>query len=268
MGFRVDLIDGQRFLFDGYGSGADSSPMLYGYARATVGSETIKEQADALNAAGCAHIFTETDNHKRPQLAQAIQAAAFGDVLMVTRLDRLARSAADLFAIYKKLSERGAGAQSLTEAITDPATIEGRHFPRFVAWLADFDAATFQERMREGRKNAKAAGVKMGPPSKLSAHQIEHARRLYEDEGRNLDEIAKLLRVSTPTISRVLAPFGSTSASTRKKGPPMKLTPRQIEQVLKMRKDEGRTMAQIAAVLKVSQPTISRALSHARNADN
>jgi DNA invertase Pin-like site-specific DNA recombinase len=177
--------------------------VLYGYARASVDSETLDDQEAALNAAGCFHVFKETDSRKRPQLAQTIQTAGFGDVVMVTSLDRLARSAADLFAVYSKLSEHGAGVQSLAEAITDPATPQGRYFADFVAWCAVFDAVTFAERMHEGRTLAKAKGVKLGPRFKTNQDQQREIKKIYS-KGSTMTELASQFGVSQSAIWRII----------------------------------------------------------------
>ncbi len=179
--------------------------MFYGYAREGAGSESLEAQTDALKAAGAAHVFKETDSVKRPQLALTLQAAGFGDVILVTRLDRLAQTAADLCAVYRKAADRGTGIQSLTESITDPATPEGRFFPLFVEWFAAFDAATLAARLTDGRHRARARGVSFGKPPILDRKKMERAFELYEIEGKTMAEIAFLLRVSHPTISRVIA---------------------------------------------------------------
>lgn len=177
--------------------------MLYGYAREGGGSAALREQVDALLAAGCSHVFQETDARKRPQLALALQAIGFGDVLCVVRLDRLARSAADLLALYRKITENGAGLRSLSEPITDPATPEGRYFPTFAEWFAAFDHATFAERMGDGRRRAREQGRHMGPRKKLTDEQEKKAAADYAD-GKSMLEIAARFRVSVPTISRAL----------------------------------------------------------------
>lgn len=178
--------------------------MLFGYARASVGVASIEDQEADLYEAGCAHVFADQEARPRPQLAQAIQAAAFGDTLIVTRLDRLAVGTADLLATYQKLAERGAWVRSLSESLTDPATEQGRHFTHFLAWCAAFDAATFAERMQSARRKAAQEGVRMGRPPKLTAEQEQNAAQLYTKGDATLEEVSRLFRISPATLSRIV----------------------------------------------------------------
>lgn len=179
--------------------------MLFGYVRAVVGGPTIEEQTTQLKRAGAAHVFTEKDPRQRKALMQALQAAAFGDVLLVASLANMARSVHDLISIYRKAEENGAGVLSISEPFTDPATPEGRKFGDFIGWLIAFDAVTRFAQMSEGRERAVGEGrARIGKPSKFSAAQWAEIRKAHAD-GESCISIAKRLGVHTSTISRHVA---------------------------------------------------------------
>jgi DNA invertase Pin-like site-specific DNA recombinase len=127
-----------------------------------------------LRAAGCAKTFKEkvsgakTD---RPELAKAIRRLEPGDVLIVTRLDRLARSTRDLLNVLDEIHKRGAGFKSLKDAWADTTTAHGRLMLTILGGLAEFERELIRARTGEGRKRAKARGVKFGRPRKMTPHQ-------------------------------------------------------------------------------------------------
>ena len=125
-----------------------------------------------------------------------------GDVLMVTRLDRLARSTRDLLNTLDEISKRGAGFKSLGDVWADTTTPHGRLMLTVLGGLAEFERELIKSRTGEGRARAKAAGVHMGRPSKLSPHQQREAiaRR---DAGEALTDIARTFGVSHTTIGRL-----------------------------------------------------------------
>src|SRR5262249_30523581 len=160
-----------------------------------------------LMAAGCAKVFKEkvsgakTD---RPELAKAIRRLEDGDVLLVTRLDRLARSTRDLLNVLDEINKRGAGFKSLKDSWADTTTPHGRLMLTILGGLAEFDRELIRARTGEGRKRAKARGVKFGRPVKLTAHQRKEAlQRLAE--GAAQADVARSYGVSPPTISRLAA---------------------------------------------------------------
>jgi DNA invertase Pin-like site-specific DNA recombinase len=152
--------------------------MIVGYARVSTDSQELDGQQTALKAAGAERVFAEkvsgaiTD---RKQLAKAIQALSDGDVLLVTRLDRSARSTRDLLNILDNISRRGAKFRSLADAWADTTTPHGELMITVLAGLAQFERHLIRARTDEGRKRAKARGVRFGRKPKLSQFQIAEA---------------------------------------------------------------------------------------------
>jgi DNA invertase Pin-like site-specific DNA recombinase len=138
----------------------------------------------------------------RAALAKAIAALESGDVLMVTRLDRLARSTRDLLNALGAISERGAGFRSLNDQWADTTTPDDRLMLTVLGGLAEFERSLILARTGEGRTRAIAKGVKFGRKPKLTAHQIAEARA-RRAAGEALAEIGRSYNVSHSTISRL-----------------------------------------------------------------
>jgi len=152
--------------------------MLVGYARVSTDGQTLDAQQAALKAAGCDKVYAEKESGAktdRRQLANAIAALAAGDVLLVTRLDRLARSTCDLLNALATISAKGAGFRSLADAWADTTTAHGRLMLTVLGGPAEFERELIKARTGEGRTRAKARGVKFGRPLKLSEYQIKEA---------------------------------------------------------------------------------------------
>jgi DNA invertase Pin-like site-specific DNA recombinase len=128
-----------------------------------------------------------------------------GDIVTVTRLDRLARSTRDLLDIAERIREAGAGLRSLAEPWADTTTPAGRMVLTVFAGIAEFERSLIVERTRSGRVAAKARGVKFGPRPTLTPAQVKHARQLIECDGRTVKEAATLLGVHRSTLYRGLA---------------------------------------------------------------
>ena len=160
-----------------------------------------------LRAAGCAKVYSEKASGAktdRPELAKVVRKLDEGDVLVVTRLDRLARSTRDLLNTLATIAEKGAGFRSLADAWADTTTPHGRLMLTVLGGLAEFERELIRARTSEGRKRAKAAGVHMGRPPKLSRHQqLEAIER--RDAGETLTDIARTYGVSHTTIMRLTA---------------------------------------------------------------
>jgi len=179
--------------------------MIIGYARVSTDGQTLDAQQAALAAAGAEKVFAEkvsgavTD---RKALAKAIGALGAGDVLLVTRLDRLARSTRDLLNVLDAVAKAGAGFRSLADAWADTTTAHGRLMLTVLGGLAEFERELIRARTDEGRKRAQARGVRFGRKLKLSAHQRKEAlaRRAA---GEPLVDIARTFAVSHSTISRL-----------------------------------------------------------------
>jgi DNA invertase Pin-like site-specific DNA recombinase len=180
---------------------------LFGYARVSTRDQDLALQVSELAAAGCAKVFREkvsgakTD---RPELAKVIRRLEPGDVLMVVRLDRLARSTRDLLNVLDELSKRGAGFRSLKDAWADTTTPHGKLMLTVLGGLAEFERSLIAARTGEGRRRAQERGVRFGRPRKLTAHQRQEVLQRIA-AGETQADIARLLNVSPPTISRLAA---------------------------------------------------------------
>lgn len=179
--------------------------MEIGYARVSTSGQDTAQQRSELTAAGCSRIFSENvsgANRDRPELQRMLDHIRAGDVVIVTRLDRLARSTTDLLHIGERIAEAGAGLKSLAEPWADTTTPAGRMILTIFAALADFERSLINDRTSSGRAAAKARGVKFGPPPALTPEQIVHARELRET--KSAAEVARLLGVHRATIYRAL----------------------------------------------------------------
>ena len=163
-------------------------------------------QVAALKAAGSGKVFREVASgakSDRAQLRKAIAALGTGDVLMVTRLDRLARSTRDLLNTLAAITGKKAGFRSLGDAWADTTTPHGRLMLTVLGGLAEFERELIRARTSEGRERAKARGVKMGRPRKLTLHQQREATRRRDRGDETLAEVARSYNVSAATISRL-----------------------------------------------------------------
>jgi DNA invertase Pin-like site-specific DNA recombinase len=179
--------------------------MIFGYARVSTDGQTLDAQREALTAAGAEKIFAETISGARSdrrELGRLMAKLGDGDVLVVTRLDRLARSTRDLLNILATIAERGASFRSLAEAWADTTTAHGRLVITFLGGIAEFERELIKARTSEGRKRAKARGQSLGRPFKLTPHQRQEAldRRA---NGEGVREIARSYNVSASSISRL-----------------------------------------------------------------
>ncbi|ECT4107456.1 recombinase family protein [Salmonella enterica subsp. enterica serovar Muenster] len=180
--------------------------MLIGYARVSTGEQDLRQQRDELHAAGCTRIFAEkvTGTHaKRPELTRMLDHLRTGDVVTVTRLDRLARSTRDLLDIAEQLQAKDAGLRSLAEPWADTTSPAGRMVLTIFGGIAEFERSLIVERTRNGRAAAKRRGVRFGPPPTLTVDQLAHARELI-DRDRPMKEVADLLGVHRTTLWRAL----------------------------------------------------------------
>jgi DNA invertase Pin-like site-specific DNA recombinase len=179
--------------------------MIVGYARVSTDGQTLDAQHTTLRAAGAEKVFAEkvsgAKTH-RAQLAKAIEALGVGDVLLVTRLDRLARSTRDLLNVLATIADKSAGFKSLADAWAETTTAHGRLMLTVLGGLAEFERELIRARTDEGRKRAQARGVRFGRKLKLTPHQIAEALRRKE-EGEALVEIGRSYNVSHSTISRL-----------------------------------------------------------------
>lgn len=178
--------------------------MILGYARVSTEDQSLDGQGDALAAAGAARIFADRISgtaRQRPELDRLLDQLRPGDVVVVTKYDRLARSLRDLLAIVDDIQARGAGFRSLAEEI-DTTTPAGRLIFHVFASIAQFERERIAERTREGLAAARRRGRIGGRPPALSPAQKAEVRRMRDADQRPLPEIAALFRVSVKTIRR------------------------------------------------------------------
>jgi DNA invertase Pin-like site-specific DNA recombinase len=182
---------------------------LIGYARVSTYGQTLDSQLEQLRAAGCSgrNIYREKvtgTRADRRELLRMLKRLAPGDVVTVTRIDRLARSTLDLFGIVKRIVDAKAEFRSLAEPWADTGSRTGRLMRAVLGGLADVERDLIRTRTGEGRSRSKAQGKHMGrPPSLTPAQQKEATKR--RAQGATLDELARSYNVSRATISRLTA---------------------------------------------------------------
>lgn len=180
--------------------------MLVGYARVSTLDQKPALQTDALKAAGCERIFTETASgaqRDRPELNAALAYLRPGDTLVVWKLDRLARSMRQLIETVEDLQVRGIELRSLTESI-DTATSGGRLVFHIFGALAEFERAVIRERTRAGLQAARARGKKGGRPTNFGPKQLAAAKAMLADPAIRVEDVAAHLKVSPATLYRHL----------------------------------------------------------------
>jgi len=189
--------------------------MIYGYARVSTDGQSVAAQVAALNAAGAEKVFREVASGAktdRVQLRKAIAALQAGDVLMVTRLDRLARSTRDLLNTLAAITGSEAGFRSLADTWAYTTTAHGRLMLTVLGGLAGFERELIRTRTGEGRARAVARGQRMGRPPKLAPHQRREAIKRRNRGAESLADIGRSYNVSGATISRLAAADCSASS--------------------------------------------------------
>lgn len=177
--------------------------MLIGYARVSTTDQNLTLQRDALTAAGCQKIFTDTISGakaSRPGLDQALEHLRDGDTLVVWKLDRLGRSVKNLIGFTEQLEHEGVGFRSLTDQI-DTTTPAGRFFFHVMASLAQMERELTAERTRAGLAAARAAGRLPGRQRLMTDAKVAAARHLLA-AGTPAVDVAHTLGVSVPTLYR------------------------------------------------------------------
>jgi DNA invertase Pin-like site-specific DNA recombinase len=186
--------------------------MIYGYARVSTLDQSLEGQQQALKAAGADKVFSEKMSgarSDRPQLAKMLRTLQPEDVVIVAKLDRLARSTRDLLNTLQAITERGAGFKVLDNPTLDTTSAHGRLLVNILAAIGEFERELIKARTDDGRRRAMARGVRFGRKVKLTPHQIAEALR-RRDAGEALTEIARSYNVSHSTISRLPAEAGPT----------------------------------------------------------
>lgn len=182
--------------------------MLVGYARTSTLDQIagVEAQERDLRAAGCERLFLEqvssVDLPGRIKLAEALEFLREGDTLVVTKLDRLARSVAHLLEVLERLTAKGASLRILGMGI-DTATPTGKLMLTILGGVAEFERSIMLERQREGIAKAKAAGKYKGrqPTARAKADEI----RQLKAQGMGASEIARTLGIGRASVYRILS---------------------------------------------------------------
>ncbi len=176
----------------------------YGYARVSTTDQDLTIQREALQVAGCEIIREEkisgTSRQGREELRTLLEFLREGDTLVVTRLDRLARSMDDLSSIARELQEKGVALRA-TEQPVDTSSAAGKAFFQMLGVFAEFETNLRKERQMEGIAKAKAAGVYKGRKPSID---VDEVRRLREQQGMGATEIAKQLGIARTSVYRAL----------------------------------------------------------------
>jgi DNA invertase Pin-like site-specific DNA recombinase len=180
--------------------------MIRSYARGSTDGQSVEARVRQLARAGCQKMFREVASGARvvrSQLRHALTQLDAGDVLMVTRLDRLARSTCDLLNTLAAITEHEAGFRSLGDVWADTTTAHGRLMLTVLGGLAEFERDLIRVRTGEGRARAVARGQRMGRPPKLTPHQQREAIKRRQSGEESLADIGRSYNVSAATISRL-----------------------------------------------------------------
>ncbi len=175
--------------------------MLVGYARVSTTDQNLHLQTDALHAAGCERVFTDTVSGarmERPGLTDALTECRAGDTLVVWKLDRLGRSLPHLVETVHDLSTRGVGFKSLQEQI-DTTTSSGKLIFHLFASLAEFERDLIRERTNAGLTAARARGRNGGRPKGVDQKKQQAALALKQDTQRSVREICEIVGISRNT---------------------------------------------------------------------
>lgn len=177
---------------------------IIGYGRVSSTGQSLEVQEEKLRAAGATELFMEkrsgTTKQGREQLEAALRFARKGDVLVVTKLDRLARSMTDLMTIVDDLNAREIGFRVIDQSGIDTTTPSGRLMLQLLGAFAEFETVLRKERQSDGIAKAKTKGVYKGRPAKLPADRV----RELHDQGLGPSAIAKELTISRASVYRLL----------------------------------------------------------------
>ena len=177
--------------------------MKIGYARVSTADQNLDSQIDALEAAGCERIYREKasgKNTKRPELQRMMEALREGDVVVVTHLDRISRSTADLTKMLEDFKEAGIGFTALQDPV-DTTSAVGQLIVEVIAAVNAFERRLLVERTQEGLSAARARGRKGGRPA-LDAKDVKKMLALYDSKEMSVAEVCEACGVSKTTLYR------------------------------------------------------------------
>jgi DNA invertase Pin-like site-specific DNA recombinase len=185
--------------------------MKYGYARVSSRAQDYAAQVQALKAAGCEKIYSEKQSGKsrngRPEFAKLMKALLPGDTVVVTKLDRLARSSRDLHNILHELDGLSVGFLSLRESWCDTTSPAGKLMLTIFGGIAEFERDLIRSRTDEGIERAKRLGTRFGRPERLDDGQKRKIAEFYA-AGKTIPELAAEYECGVGTIWRALNPLG------------------------------------------------------------
>jgi DNA invertase Pin-like site-specific DNA recombinase len=179
--------------------------MLIGYARVSTTGQNLESQIEHLQAEGCDKIFQEKltgFDRRRAQLEKMLISLRAGDTLIVTSLDRLARSTHDLFMITQKIEVSEASFRSLREPWADTSSSMRKFLLTVFAGLSELERNLINERTDDGRISAQKRGVKFDRKFKLTTHQQDQVKTMLH-EGQSMRAIARHFNVGVATIDRI-----------------------------------------------------------------
>lgn len=187
----------------------ESKPVTYGYARVSSKGQakdgnSIEAQTDALKGAGAVEVYTDVytgTTTDRPELDRLLQELRPGDTLVVTKLDRIARSVQQGISLIDELAEKGVRIHVLNMGVMDNSPT-GKLIRNVMLSFAEFERDMIMQRTREGKEVARTkAGYKEGRPKKYSQAQMDHAMSLL-DEGNSYTQVERMTGISKPTLTR------------------------------------------------------------------
>jgi DNA invertase Pin-like site-specific DNA recombinase len=190
--------------------------MRYGYARVSSGAQDYAAQVEALKATGCERIFSEKMSAKstngRKEFEKLMKALEPGDVVMVVKLDRLARSSRDLHNILYEIQQKGCGFVSLGDSWCDTTSDVGKLVLAIMGGIGEFERSLIRNRCQAGIERAKSKGTKFGRPSRLEAGQKLKIAERYA-AGESMADLAREYEVGEVTIWRAIrGPFSASVA--------------------------------------------------------
>ena len=185
---------------------------IVGYARVSSAGQSLEVQLEKLNKAGCSRVYSEKRSGRqaenRPELQACLAFLREGDTLVISRLDRAARSVLDLAKIADQLRKKGVALRVLDQGL-DTTTSEGRLMFSLLGAFAEFEADIRHERQRDGIALAKVKGVRFGRKSSLTEAQKATIRRLRGEEGFSIDQLQERYQIGRATVYRALNSEGA-----------------------------------------------------------
>ena len=187
-----------------------------GYARVSSAGQSLDVQLEKLTAAGCSKVFREKRSGRqaenRPELQACLEYVREGDVLVVSRLDRIARSVLDLAKISDRLQKKGVALVVLDQGL-DTSTSEGKLMFNLLGAFAEFEADIRHERQKDGIELAQRKGTRFGRKKALDATQTERIQRLRAEEGFSISQLQERFAVGRSSVYRALAQAPASAAA-------------------------------------------------------